>query len=357
MASAGAARGQPGILHQYTDKLVAFEYTSSTITRKKPHSLLFIGGLGDGFFTVPFVADLAAALEPTDWSLFSVLLSSSYTAWGLGSLDKDAEEIAQCVQYVQKYKEAQQGDQPGPRKIVIMGHSTGSQDVLHYLYSPNPLPPNPVFDNGVKHITRPEVDGAILQAPVSDRQAVTEGQINGTDKMSDNEFATTYLQLVDSAKRVTYAEHNTLDVLLPLSMTTKLGYPPDVPMSARRFLSLTSPDSPENPREDDLFSSDLTDKRLQETFGMIATRDLLRSKLLVLYSGNDQYCPASVDKEALLQRWKAATNKIIRTVWDDEHSGVIPGASHNLEGEGEAEARRDLVSRVMGYLNDVEKLP
>ncbi|KAL1965342.1 hypothetical protein VTN77DRAFT_5779 [Rasamsonia byssochlamydoides] len=356
MSSAGVGGGQPGILHQYTNKLAAFEYTSSTNTRKKPHSLLFIGGLGDGFFTVPFVADLAAALEPTDWSLFSVLLSSSYTAWGLGSLGRDVEEIAQCVQYVQKYKESQLGEQSGPKKIVIMGHSTGSQDVLHYLYSPNPLPFNPEFEDGLRHITRPAVDGAILQAPVSDREAVAEGQINGTEKLSGNEFATSFLQLVDMARRVTYADGNKMDVLLPLNMTAKLGYPPDVPISARRFLSLTSPDSPENPREDDLFSSDLPDKRLQETFGMIATRDLLRSKLLVLYSGNDQYCPEKVDKEELLRRWKAATNKTIREVWDDEHSGVIPGATHNLEGEGEAEARRDLVSRVMGYLNDVEKL-
>lgn len=312
--------------------------------------------MGDGFLTVPFVANLAEALEPTDWSLFSVLLSSSYNAWGLGSLGKDVEEIAQCVQYVQKYKESQQGEHPHSGKIVIMGHSTGSQDVLHYLYSPNPLPLNPEFDGGLRHITRPAVDGAILQAPVSDREALTDGRKTGSDKLSDNEFAMSFLQLVDMAKRATYADDNTKDMLLPLSLTSKLGYPTDVPISARRFLSLTSPDSPENPYEDDLFSSDLTDKRLQETFGMIATRDLLKSKLLVLYSGSDQHCPETVDKEMLLRRWKAATNKISRTVWDDEHSGVIPGASHTLKGEEEADARRDLVSRVTGYLNDVEKL-
>jgi hypothetical protein len=335
-----------------TDRLVTFEYKSPN-ARNKPHSLLFIGGLGDGFFTVPFVADLVAALESTDWSVFSVLLSSSYAGWGMASLGRDAEEIAQCVQYVQKYKESQQGNQPSPGKVVIMGHSTGSQDVLHYLCSPNPLPVNPVFDDGLRHVTRPEVDGAILQAPVSDREALADKRITGPD--AENEFAMSFLQLVDMAKRVTYSDKNTKDMLLPLSLTSKIEYPPDVPLSARRFLSLTSPDSPENPAEDDLFSSDLTDKRLQETFGMIATRDLLRYKLLVLYSGSDQHVPGTIDKEKLLHRWQAATNKTSRTVWDDR-SGVIHGATHTLKGEEEASARRDLVSRVTTYLNDVEKL-
>ena len=37
-----------------------------------------------------------------------------------------------------------------------MGHSTGSQDVIHYLSS--------------KSSSRPKVDGGIMQAPVSDRE-------------------------------------------------------------------------------------------------------------------------------------------------------------------------------------------
>lgn len=47
----------------------------------------------------------------------------------------------------------------GLKTIVIMGHSTGSQDVIHYLTSPI------TNDN-----PREFVEGGIMQAPCSDRQ-------------------------------------------------------------------------------------------------------------------------------------------------------------------------------------------
>jgi hypothetical protein len=331
--------------------LVAFECASPE-SHKKPHSLIFIGGLCDGLYTVPYLQDLAKALEPTEWSLFSIVLSSSYMQWGMGRIGKDVEEIGKCVEHVTKYKESTRTGDAEPVKVAIMGHSTGSQDVLSYLYLPNPLPVDPVFDVGLLHTTRPTVNGAILQAAVSDREVVSESHSNGDADAQAAERRATYIQLVDMAKRVTYADENTQDVLLPLSLTSKLGFPA-TPLSARRFLSLVSPDSPENPQEDDLFSSDLTEKRLQETFGMISTRAILQTRLLVLYSGADQFAPPWVDKEKLLQRWRAATDKSIEKVWDDEYSGVVPGASHALGGPEESDARRDLVTRVVDYLTRI----
>ncbi|OKL63134.1 hypothetical protein UA08_01623 [Talaromyces atroroseus] len=342
-----------GKIHHVTEKLVAFEYVEPNAP-EKPHSLIFVGGLGDGLTTVPFLKDIAAALEPTQWSLFSFILSSSYESWGFGRLGQDAEDIAQCVEYISEYKKAlsQASQTARARKVVIMGHSTGSQDVLHYLYSPNPTPIDPVFDNGLRHILRPAVDGAILQAPVSDREGILDAITDENGKFRDAEVHGAYLQLIEMAKTCTFSDGNKHDVLLPLALTSKLGYSP-VPITARRFLSLVAPDAPENPGEDDLFSSDLSDKRLDETFGMILARDLLKHKLLVLYSGNDQHVPKSVDKGKLLQRWRAATDKSIRKIWDDEHSGVVPGASHNVGGEDEGEARADLAARVKAYLEDV----
>ncbi|KAH8695330.1 hypothetical protein BGW36DRAFT_398581 [Talaromyces proteolyticus] len=337
-----------GKLHHVTEKLVAFEYVKPN-TPSRPHSLVFVGGLGDGLGTVPYLKTLSAAVANTQWSLFSLILNSSYEMWGMGRLGRDVEDIAQGVEYITKYKKSLLPDQAP--KIVVMGHSTGSQDVLHYLYSPNPLPIDPIFDEGLLHIHRPALDGAIMQAPASDREGLLE---KFHDKGKGAEQDGVYLQLVDMAKRVTYAEGNTHDVLLPLSLTSKLGFPP-VPLSARRFLSLVSPDSPENPEEDDVFSSDLTDKRLDETFGMIVTRNLLKTKLLVLYSGDDEYVPKSLDKEKLLQRWKKAADKSFQKIWDDEYSGVVPGASHNLGGDGQDQARRNLAARVTGYLANVEK--
>jgi hypothetical protein len=274
--------------------------------------------------------------------------------WGTGRLGQDVEDIAQCVKYITKYKKQSVSSNQTEQspKIVIMGHSTGSQDVLHYLYSPNPLPTDTVFDEGLRHINRPALDGAIMQAPVSDREAILDGLTDEDGNFRDAEVEGTYLQLVEMAKTCTYSSGNAYDVILPLSMTSRIGYPP-APITARRFLSLISPDAPENPGEDDLFSSDLSDKRLQETFGMIATRDLLKTKLLVLFSGSDEHVPKKVDKVKLLERWRAASDKSYQKVWDNENSGVVPGASHNLGGDGENDARQDLVNRVKAYLEDV----
>ena len=282
---------------------------------------------------MPYLKNLAAGLESTEWALFSFIPSSAYDMWGTGRLGQDVEDIAECVEYVTKYKKQSlptSQTQQSP-KLVIMGHSTGSQDVLHYLYSPNPLPTDAVFDKGLRHINRPALDGAIMQAPVSDREGILAGLTDKDGNFHDAEVEGAYRQLVEMAKTCTYS--------------SKIGFP-SAAITARRFLSLISPDAPEDPGEDDLFSSDLSDKRLQETFGMIATRDLLRSKLLVLYSGSDEHVPKNVDKVRLLESYQK--------VWDDKHSGIVPGASHNLGGDGEDDARQDLINRVKSYLEDVK---
>jgi hypothetical protein len=98
----------------------------------------------------------------------------------------------------------------------------------------------------------------------------------------------------------------------------------------------------------------LSDARLNQTFGMVGTRRLLKQKLLVLYSGRDQSVPEWVDKEALLRRWQKAIDAGGRQLWD-HRSMVIPGASHALSDPDQAEPRRILVERVTAYLNDVQK--
>ncbi|PLB52983.1 DUF1749-domain-containing protein [Aspergillus steynii IBT 23096] len=334
-----ATPSYPGVLHQYAPRLVAFEFTSPTQT-PKPNSLLFVGGLTDGLGTVPYVAEIAKALEPTDWSLFSLVLSSSYLGWGIGSLDQDVEEIAQCVEFVRAHKARTAGS--SSPKVVVMGHSTGSQDVLHYLYSANPLPqrsPDQEAGLDLKHLTRPALDGAIMQAPMSDREAV---QHLGQTSSEPNEFRGAYDQLVNFARLQDPTE------ILPLKLTGKVGFPGDTPINARRFLSLTSPDSPADPALDDLFSSDLSDQRLAETFGVVPERGLVRAKLMALYSGSDEYAAPWVDKEALMKRWEAAINAGGVDKWD-ENSAVVAGASHNVKAEGQAE----LVERVLRYLGTV----
>ncbi|KAF7590578.1 hypothetical protein BBP40_002667 [Aspergillus hancockii] len=309
----------PGILHEYAPRLTAFEFTTTPST-PKPNSLLFIGGLTDGLLTVPYVASLAQAFTNTTWSIYNITLSSSHLGWGVGSLNKDITELAQAVAFVRAQKPS--------GKIVLMGHSTGSQDVLHYLHAPNPLPGS--------DLSRPVLDGAIMQAPVSDREYLVK-LVRGS-----NEVRGAYEQLVN------FARSQPPDTILPVNLTAAVGMPADTGVCGRRFLSLASPGSPEQPEEDDLFSSDLTEQRLRETFGAVAERGLLKGKLAALYSGSDEYAVEWCDKEALLRRWKEATNAGGVDKWS-EHSGVIPGASHNVKGEGQDW----LVERVLHYVDSV----
>ncbi|KAL5040988.1 hypothetical protein BDW71DRAFT_192659 [Aspergillus fruticulosus] len=352
-------RPTPGLLHEYADRLVAFEYSSSD--RIKPHTLLFISGLGDGLGTVAYLEDIVAALEDTRWSVFSPVISSAYGGWGTSGLGRDIDEMARCVEYIQQYKE---GSDMGAteRKIVIMGHSTGSQDVLTYIFSPNPRHPQPGLDPGRGHghkrmpPLRPQVDGAIMQAPVSDRQAIQTVLKEGNERHSAEYMRKIVNDAVAYAKNHTYEDYDSLDTIIPLPITAAIGYPASTAVSSRRFLSLTSPDSPASPGEDDLFSSDLTDERLQKTFGMVRHRGVLRGEkgLLVLYSGKDPSVPAFVDKEGLLRRWRRATDgEAERAYWHDE-SGIIPGATHTLEGPRQVEQRKELVRRVRVFLADVE---
>lgn len=320
---------------------------------KKPHSLLFLGGLGDGVATVDYMADLVTALEPTPWSIFTVNLSSSLDGWGRGSLDLDIEEIAQCVQYVREYKTAKFGS----GRVAVMGHSTGSQDVLSYLYRPNPLPRSPGINLGLTYVKRPVIDGAIMQAPVSDREAILNVLEDGTHRDSPASITEHYNKMIDFARKNTFAADGTVDVMLPIEWTTRI-YPVTTPISCRRFLSLASPDSPERPSSDDLFSSDLSDDRLRQTFGAIATQGLLRHKLMVLYSGRDRSVPKRVDKHKLLERWQKAANQDGKVeIWDSENSMVIPNASHALSDPDQEKPRRILVAMVTNYLKALENLP
>jgi hypothetical protein len=302
--------------------------------------------------TTSYMSALVYALQPTQWSLFTINLTSSYQAWGLGHLDRDTTEIAQCIEYVNEYKQAKFG---GGGKVVLMGHSTGSQDVLHYLYRSNPHTSLSSFDKDLQHMKRPVIDGAIMQAPVSDREAIHWVLEKGIGSKKASDCREAYEKLIAIAQDEA-RNNRACDTLLPLDITSQLGYPASHPVSCRRFLSLVSPDSPNTPQEDDLFSSDISDEQLDKTFGMIHERALLRYKLLVMPSGADQAVPDWIDKAELLARWqKAADRNGSAQIWDTENSGPIPNASHALSNDDQAEPRQYLVEKVQNYLSGLEK--
>ncbi|CAN6596057.1 hypothetical protein TRVA0_001S02168 [Trichomonascus vanleenenianus] len=288
-------------VHKYHKSLIAIEHSGA---HNHKNAVLFIGGLGDGPLSVPYVAQLAETLDPVGWAVIELQLTSSYSGWGAGSVVRDSREIGAAVAYFQREF----------GKIVLMGHSTGCQDALYYATLQYP------GDNNVLD-RRPTVSGVILQASVSDREAgINEA---GQEKLDG--------YVAQAQERIARNEGNEF---LPSGFLSPM---PSTPITAKRYVSLFGERG-----EDDLFSSYLTDSEFQTTFGRI------RTNLLVCYSGSDEFVPDYVDKEALVARWKRLTAP---QLWSD-HSGVIANATHNYAG-CDSETVGDLVSRVLKFVTEL----
>ncbi len=228
-----------------------------------------------------------------------------------------------------------------------MGHSTGSQCVLHYLHRPNPHTGATKFDPELEHVERPPLDGAIMQAPVSDREALLWVVEEGFGDKTPSEMRVIYERMEAMAKDAARRDEPN-DIILPLSITSHIySQHPD---QRAKVPEPRQPESPQSPSEDDLFSSDLSDEQLRKTFGAVHQQGLLKHKLMVLMSGADQSVPAWVDKDKLLSRWQNATDRNGEfQIWDQERSGQIPGASHALSNDDQAEPRKFLVNKVLGF--------
>lgn len=334
-----------GQFHTYWPEryLKVFEYLPGNglerlvTVQDKLNTLLFIPGLFDTFTSIPYVTSIASDLakHPTNtWSVMEVQLTSLGVGFGTGDLNRDIEEIAKCVEWLQSRSNA------SASKIVLMGHSTGSQDVLHYLY----------FGSA----EQPAVDGAILQAPVSDREGL--GMVLQTEGENEEDQARLREVYEECVRQARDTQNDPAGPSLRRSLTGKLGFM-HAYLSPSRFLSLASPDSPENPSIDDLFSSDLSDQRLDDTFGMVGKKGRLNSIgnssrpcLLILISGADEHMPTTIDKHILLARWKSALMKGATVL--SSLSDVIDGAKHN--GESATAGPPRLASRCLEYLHLVE---
>ncbi len=303
-----------GIAHKYSKRHIAFEHGPSIPVQSSdpPNTLLFIGGLTDGLLTVPYPTSIAASL-PSSWVLAEVLLSSSYKGWTTGNLARDVRELGECVAYFKKLRSG--------KKVVLLGHSTGCQDIMEYL-------------TGGGAAKRPGIDGAILQGGVSDREAVT-------DMLGDEEAKQKFTALLQHAKEL--IETGKQKDMMPIkdnAAVSAFGSP----ATAYRTYSLLAPGG-----DDDFFSSDLSDKQLTKTFGKIPKT----TPVCILVGEKDPYIPAHIDRVALVQRW----TKIIREgggVVDDVNGGIVKGASHNLDGNSE-EVVQDLVGRVCRFLGTLEE--
>ena len=156
--------------------------------------------------------------------------------------------------------------------------------------------------------------------------------------MSPEEYTTSYTlaqQMVSSARGMD---------ILPLHLTSKLV---PAPISASRWLSLASP-GPDHIGQDDYFSSDLSDERIEGSFGKVGGQTGL---LGIFYGGKDESVPGDVDKEGLVKRWMEMVVKGGGKV--SERSGVVSGGTHNYEGGGQP--LDDLIERVRGFLVQIDE--
>lgn len=341
-----------GILHVYHPdrNLNLFEYLPSFQSKNNPapkHVLLFIGGLYDTFNQPRYVNDIAALFPLHDqqtWRVMHVQLSSNGRSWGVMDIDRDVEEIGVCIQYI---RDTLLKD--NSTDIVLMGHSTGCQDIMRYLTGPNPL--------NEKGESRPKVQGAILQAPVSDRDAVLHVITEAPEIKRAFENA---MKISESTPAETRK-----DIILPLSSTEPIFG--STPISVARWLSLVSPDSPDQPSIEDFFSNDLHDTTLVKTFGSIGKKGLLHrstgetqqqqqlQSLLVLMSESDEYAGPKGSQTRLLQRWKEIMHEGTGASIHDE-SAAIANALHDVGGDDQPSKEARLVvlrRKLLHYLNHV----
>ena len=301
----------PGTLHFIPPNLCAFEPTKALTPNINTNTLIWVGGMFDTLLSVSYPFSIAQALGST-WSLVTASLGSAGMGWGVSSIARDADEMAKIVSY---FKEQRPGG-----KIVIMGHSTGCQDCMEYL----------VGKNAEK---RPLVDGIILQAPVSDREAVSKS-LPDAHVHEANQLA---LKMCREGK-----DKDALPYRLTKPLFGRIG------ITARRWVDIASP-APNHDGADDYFSSDLPDARLKNTFGKLPAS----SPLLILYSGNDDAAPSSIDKRRVVQKWMHITETYGGSV-DAINGDVVEGASHNLNNQSN-EIVGDLVRRVNGFIARLEK--
>ncbi|TIB87899.1 hypothetical protein E3Q19_03469 [Wallemia mellicola] len=231
--------------------------------------LVFIAGLTNTLLSVPYVEPLSETLKTSGWGVAQLLTSSSGYGFAHGSLERDVSEISNAVTELRKQ---------GKKKVVIMGHSTGSQDVLHYLIS-----------NG----EREGVEAAICQAPVSDREAIDD---------TIKSYIPLARKMIDEGRQ---------EEAMPREACKWFA----TPITAYRFFSLFAEGG-----QDDYFTSTLPSSTFEENFSKVKT------PLALIFSGADQFVPEYVDKNSLAKRMQDSSKGGVKL------STVVPDAKHDYEG-------------------------
>lgn len=265
-----------GTLFQYgNDGMVAFESPQESDVHYG--YIVFVGGLDDGFMSCQFITDLVESVSVKGYSVVQMLLRSSYAMYGTKSIADDVDDIDGLVAtLIERYKDENNDLMP---HLVLIGHSTGCQDVITYLRD----------GKAAECIT-----GAVLLSAVSDREYIQ------TLPQSTQHLAKAR-QMIDEGKG---------DALLDRAVWS-------VPITAQRYASLAG-----RLTQDDLFSSDLTDEELESLYAHV------RVPSLWIWGSADEFMPAHIDKERLGERVEWA-------IKCDTCLVFVKGANHKLENHAD----------------------
>ncbi|CAJ1361496.1 unnamed protein product [Effrenium voratum] len=266
-------------------------------------ALVCIGGLTDGLLSLRYMPPLAKAAHSLGWRTIQPVLQSSYRGWGFASLAEDAVDLDRLLSFLKS--------QRGISQVVLLGSSTGCQDAVHFLKAGQQAS---------------MVQGIILQAPVSDREALLVETRTSEQEAALAEFQGLAAQMVAEGKG---------EELMPRAACQIMG-PPHV-ITAYRFDSLTR-----RMADDDMFSSDLSDLELRQKLGHVSVPALLVS------SADDEYIPSFVDKARLCERLGSA---MAVGVTEAVQCLVLESGGHGVRS---AEGQGQLLQGVEGFLRALD---
>ncbi|KAF9923051.1 hypothetical protein FBU30_006840 [Linnemannia zychae] len=230
-------------------------------------SVVFVGGLLDGYCALSYLPLLGKYLEKLGFSLIQVMLTSSHMGYGISSLQEDVHELDILFTFLREER--------AKTRLFLIGHSTGCQDAISFA----------TFGKN-----RAALLGMVLQGPVSDREFMA----------STLDMYSVYLK---RAKEMISAG---------LGQELMFREVDVAPVTAYRFNSLASIGG-----DDDMFSSDIPVESMQARFGQIKT------PMIMVHSGKDEYIPAHVNKERLIHNLHKASSSSMGAV-------VLPNADHAI---------------------------
>jgi hypothetical protein len=254
--------------------------------------VICLGGLTDGLYPCPWIHQLHQKCEELGWALVQPLLSSSYSGYGTGTLDRDVTELSQFIEHLSQQFNSSKISSLVTAQAVKLIHFTNyaSDKMLSFLY------------------------GIILQAPVSDQEAGTSTE-----------------RFLRWAKDQPPEHSQNL-------MSIESHYSP---ITIQRYLSLF-----ERYGQDDYFSSYLTDEELLSRFSGIRSRSFPLMRVLVTYSMGDEYVPLTINRDLLVDR-------LVSCLGPRAFGLKLPLANHNLSLPEDGTSVQQFIDAVDSLLKEI----